>query len=196
MSDPYVPVSQADIPQSPPPQAPMPTPTQQERALQQPGIHSGLPVAGINHYSSGLQPAENYPITAKSEYMSPASQVAVRRPQGYRPDDASGVRQIYRGPEYGQPAQDGSGSGSAHTPTPVRNQPVPIPVSSNDARGLAARRGRGSRQCFAAGPADAGRKTAHRSSAPAAANRDSSTSSGCCSRKSRGACFDAVNLVR
>ena len=129
MSDPYVPVSQADIPQSPPPQAPMPTPTQQERALQQPGIHSGLPVAGINHYSSGLQPAENYPITAKSEYMSPASQVAVRRPQGYRPDDASGVRQIYRGPEYGQPAQDGSGSGSAHTPTPVRNQPVPIPVA-------------------------------------------------------------------
>jgi cellulose synthase operon protein YhjQ len=128
MSDPYTPVSQAEIPQSPLPKAQMPAPTQQER-LQRPGVDSGLPLTGVNRYSSGSQPAENYPVTAKPEYMSPASQVAVRRPQGYRPDDASGVRQIYRGPEYGQPSQEGSGTASAQTPTPVRNQPVPIPVA-------------------------------------------------------------------
>jgi hypothetical protein len=27
-----------------------------------------------------------------------------RRPQGYTPDDASGVRQIYRGPDYDEPS--------------------------------------------------------------------------------------------
>ena len=119
MSDPYTPnASQAEIPQTLPSQAPLPTPpspVQEERPS----------ATVLDRYRSDSHPIENYPAAAKPEYMSPASQVSVRRPQGYSPDDASGVRQIYRGPEYGLPPQDDSGVKS----TPVRNRPVPIPVA-------------------------------------------------------------------
>ena len=129
MSDPYTPTaSPADIPQTLPSQAPLPArpePAQQARPVQSPVVAADPIETGLNRYSSGSQPVENYPAAAKSEYMSPASQVSVRRPQGYSPDDASGVRQIYRGPEYGLPPQDDSELKSA----PVRNRPVPIPVA-------------------------------------------------------------------
>ena len=129
MSDPYTPTaSEPQIPSALPSQAPLPartTPVQEERPLQRPAGASAPSEAGLNRYGSGTRPVENYPAAAKPEYMSPASQVSVRRPQGYSPDDASGVRQIYRGPEYGQPPQDDSGL----KPAPVRNRPVPIPVA-------------------------------------------------------------------
>ena len=101
------------------------TPVPEERPVQRPVAAAAPYEAGLNRYSLGSQSVENYPVAAKSEYMSPASQVSMRRPQGYSPDDASGVRQIYRGPEYGLPPQDDSVARSA----PVRNRPVPIPVA-------------------------------------------------------------------
>ncbi len=129
MSDPYTPTSsEPQIPSGLPSQAPLSartTPVQEERPVHRPAGASTPSEAGLNRYGSGARPVENYPAAATPEYMSPASQVSVRRPQGYSPDDASGVRQIYRGPEYGQPPQDDSGL----KPAPVRNRPVPIPVA-------------------------------------------------------------------
>jgi cellulose synthase operon protein YhjQ len=130
MSDPYTPnASQAEIPQTLPSQAPLPERAplvQEERPVQRPVVGPNSCEDGLNRYSSGSQPVESYPAAAKPEYMSPAaSQVSVRRPQGYSPDDASGVRQIYRGPEYGLPPQDDSGA----KPALGRNRPVPIPAS-------------------------------------------------------------------
>ncbi len=127
-SDPYTPIaSETQIPPTLPSQAPLPTRAthvQKERIVQRSTVASTSSGPVLNRYSPGSQPVENLPVT-KPEYMSPASQVSVRRPQGYSPDDASGVRQIYRGPEYGQPPQDDSGLKSA----PVRNRPVRIPVA-------------------------------------------------------------------
>ena len=64
---------------------------------------------------------------------------AARRPQGYRPDDASGVRQIYRGPEYdapvieytsGEPARSSpQAEGDRTTSVPTRTQ-RPNPVTN------------------------------------------------------------------
>jgi cellulose synthase operon protein YhjQ len=49
------------------------------------------------HSRPALQPAV---APAASDRPAPANQpVSSRRPQGYHPDDASGVRQIYRGPD-------------------------------------------------------------------------------------------------
>ena len=52
---------------------------------------------------------------APQTQATPAAAPA-RRPQGYRPDDASGVRQIYRGPEFETPR--------ANTSAPSGRQPV------------------------------------------------------------------------
>ena len=43
-----------------------------------------------------------------------------RRPQGYRPDDASGVRQIYRGPDYDAPQTDTATAGPVRQYIPVQ----------------------------------------------------------------------------
>ncbi len=64
------------------------------------------------------------PILAPStsSAAAPAAPVAVRRPQGYRPDDASGVRQIYRAPELS--------TASARRVSPAlarEQQPLPTP---------------------------------------------------------------------
>jgi cellulose synthase operon protein YhjQ len=53
------------------------------------------------------------------EQRVPVQQANPRRPQGYRPDDASGVRQIYRGPDYDAPSTETS------TADPVR-QYIPV----------------------------------------------------------------------
>ncbi len=129
MSDPYTPnVSDAQNSQTTPSQAPLPTratPLREERPVQAPAVAASQAEVVVSRYSSSSQPVENNPVAARSEFMSPASQVSVRRPQGYSPDDASGVRQIYRGPEYGLPPQDDSGVVLGQG----RNRPVPIPGS-------------------------------------------------------------------
>ena len=85
----------------------------------------------------------------------PTIPAPARRPRGYRPDDASGVRQIYRGPEFDQsrpseplrqmipvrpgPAFDGSRPAQTsqvqpqlsdyHTPMPPATEPLTAPTS-------------------------------------------------------------------
>jgi cellulose synthase operon protein YhjQ len=126
MSDPYTPtMSQTNLPQTLASQAPLPVQAAPEPRPVQPVVATAPLSTGLNRYSSDSQPVENNPAAAKAEYMSPASQVSVRRPQGYSPDDASGVRQIYRGPEYGAPPKDDS----RNAPAPGRNRPVPIPAT-------------------------------------------------------------------
>jgi cellulose synthase operon protein YhjQ len=67
----------------------------------------------------------------QSERRPPADAAAPRRPQGYRPDDASGVRQIYRGP-------DDSSQAEYTTPDPIRysipvqNRAVSVSAESQD----------------------------------------------------------------
>ena len=130
VSDPYTPSeTPTQIPPSLPsqaPLAPLATPVRQEYRAQEPVIVSAPLEARLNRPGSspGSQPVENSSAADRPEYMSPASQVSVRRPQGYSPDDASGVRQIYRGPEY----TDDAGS-SEKSRAPGRNRPVPIPAA-------------------------------------------------------------------
>jgi cellulose synthase operon protein YhjQ len=61
-------------------------------------------------YSSGDRVFREYAdyssTSAQPERRVPVQQVVPRRPQGYRPDDASGVRQIYRGPDHETPKAD------------------------------------------------------------------------------------------
>jgi cellulose synthase operon protein YhjQ len=95
---------------------------------------------------------EREPFEASSFKFTPApaerpvseSQHTPRRPQGYHPDDASGVRQIYRGPDHDvlhaeytstNPARHSTTGPSRATPvspvfqevTPAIEQPVPSP---------------------------------------------------------------------
>src|ERR1700729_1336223 len=68
---------------------------------------------------------------AEPEPRVSAQNMTPRRPQGYRPDDASGVRQIYRGP-------DDSVQGEYTTPDstrqfiPKQNPAVPVPLTPQD----------------------------------------------------------------
>jgi cellulose synthase operon protein YhjQ len=80
MSDPYTPHAQ---------------PSAQERS--NPGIPAPL---SESRYPQAPDYANYSAIPAQQDRRTPApEQGSQRRPQGYRPDEASGVRQIYRGPE-------------------------------------------------------------------------------------------------
>jgi cellulose synthase operon protein YhjQ len=56
-------------------------------------------------------------LTARGESSS-----SQRRRQGYRPDDASGVRQIYRGPEYDAPQTERRATDSGRFPAPTQTR--------------------------------------------------------------------------
>ena len=73
--------------------------------------------------------ADYSPAPILPEQRVPVQQVTPRRPQGYRPDDASGVRQIYRGPDYdaSQPEPIAAEPVRQHIPLQSRLQPVPAP---------------------------------------------------------------------
>ncbi len=118
ISDPYTPQSQMQ-PRQLPTAAPSILP---ERAS---GSHRADPAP--RQSMPAPQPPELPRALSAVEYApaAPASQPAVpptRRPQGYRPDDASGVRQIYRGPEFDRPRE-------ADRQSPAR-QITPIPEFS------------------------------------------------------------------
>ena len=111
ISDPYTPQPQASVAPPPQPAAPPPIPSPLEPISQTPPV-SPIPPPPRSEmntsYAPPLKPAESVPVLPpvalpRSEYTSPASQVSQRRPLGYSPDEASGVRQIYRGPEFEMP---------------------------------------------------------------------------------------------
>jgi cellulose synthase operon protein YhjQ len=62
-----------------------------------------------------------HPAPIQPEQRVPASP---RRPQGYRPDNASGVRQIYRGPEYDATNTEPASAGPARQFIPVQRDPL------------------------------------------------------------------------
>ncbi|MBB5346009.1 cellulose synthase operon protein YhjQ/BcsQ [Tunturibacter empetritectus] len=118
-SDPYTPHAQTPTQAHPQPNHHPAT----EAALHQPAV------------SPQESPLSNDPIQP-SDPIQPEPRVYVkqnmtpRRPQGYRPDEASGVRQIYRGPDDSQAEYT--------TPDPIRhliptqNRAVPAPLLSQD----------------------------------------------------------------
>jgi cellulose synthase operon protein YhjQ len=67
---------------------------------------------------------EHSPASLLPEQRVPIQQVTPRRPQGYRPDDASGVRQIYRGPDYDAPNSDEASMEPVRHFIPVQRQPL------------------------------------------------------------------------
>ena len=69
------------------------------------------------------------PLAETSELLPPPPP---RRPQGYRPDDASGVRQIYRGPEFDQ-TRESARAVPARQLIPVQD-PAPAGRSSDEPR--------------------------------------------------------------
>jgi cellulose synthase operon protein YhjQ len=73
--------------------------------------------------SGRITPDSTTATPIQPEQRVPIQQVSPRRPQGYRPDDASGVRQIYRGPDYDAPLDP-----EYATAEPVRHF---IPVQRN-----------------------------------------------------------------
>ncbi len=98
ISDPYTPQSHA---QPRPPAAPQYAAAPTDRSpvpyrpasispSQEPAYNTPMPSppANLIEYAPNPQPAAD------------SAPPPARRPQGYRPDDASGVRQIYRGPEF------------------------------------------------------------------------------------------------
>lgn len=101
ISDPYTPQPQASVPLPPQPAALPSFLSPSEPESQTPSIpRSEMSTS----YALASKPAEAAPAPpaapAKLGYTLPSSQVSQRRPLGYSPDDASGVRQIYRGPEF------------------------------------------------------------------------------------------------
>jgi cellulose synthase operon protein YhjQ len=73
---------------------------------------------------SGSDPIHPEPRTFVKQNMTP------RRPQGYRPDEASGVRQIYRGPDDSQ-AEYTTFDPDRHS-IPMQNRAVPAAPLSQD----------------------------------------------------------------
>ena len=65
-------------------------------------------------------PAPSERHTSASRHTSP------RRPQGYHPDDASGVRQIYRGPDYDAMQVEYTSTSSPENSVPVERRAVPV----------------------------------------------------------------------
>ena len=65
-------------------------------------------------------PAPSERHTSASRHTSP------RRPQGYHPDDASGVRQIYRGPDYDAMQVEYTSTSSPQHSVPVERRAVPV----------------------------------------------------------------------
>jgi cellulose synthase operon protein YhjQ len=66
-------------------------------------------------------------VSAPSERpISISRHASSRRPQGYHPDDASGVRQIYRGPDYDAIQAEYTSTSSAGHSVPVERRAAPV----------------------------------------------------------------------
>ena len=113
----------------------------------QPGSGSAIPVErqAVSYRSSPSSlpqpPSSTSRDLASVEYAAPpqevsagapAPQAPARRPQGYRPDDASGVRQIYRGPEFESKRETGR-QPSTRQLVPPDPAPETKPASSRPA---------------------------------------------------------------
>ncbi|WP_213804930.1 cellulose synthase operon protein YhjQ/BcsQ [Granulicella sp. dw_53] len=101
----------------------------------------GVPVSETERVSEGS-------IESFAQYSARTS--GQRRPQGYRPDDASGVRQIYRAPESEEPKGEYVGAEPVRHLTPARvsykaydDDAFVSPAVTNPVRGVSEQAGRG-----------------------------------------------------
>ncbi len=92
-----------------------------ERSLRQPPAAPFEVNVGRYSPAPPATPSESTPASFRHEQ---ASQVSQRQPQGYSPDNASGVRQIYRGPDC-----DGPRDEETATEPPGRIRPVFVSVA-------------------------------------------------------------------
>ena len=73
------------------------------------------------------------PVPASSErHSSGGRHASPRRPQGYHPDDASGVRQIYRGPDYDAMQAEYTSTSSPQHSAPVERRAVPASAAFHE----------------------------------------------------------------
>src|SRR5207247_4966051 len=72
-------------------------------------------------------PAPSQRQTSSSRHTSP------RRPQGYHPDDASGVRQIYRGPDYDAIQVEYTSTSSTGHSVPVERRAAAVTAETKQA---------------------------------------------------------------
>lgn len=138
ISDPYTPQSHAQPRQAVSAQPPPPDP----RPVQHPADQAFRTEEQLPTAKPVRTPPQPPAAPAVVDYTpepqplppAPPSQPA-RRPQGYRPDDASGVRQIYRGPEFDLLPRDNVSSQPARQVIPIADRPQlpPQPSSSPSA---------------------------------------------------------------
>lgn len=117
-SDPYTAVSTAPAPVH---SNPKPQPTQG------PGAHntSSDDLRSIGDCERNeYRPYSSAP--APPERRSTGHQASTRRPQGYHPDDASGVRQIYRGPDLDAATGEYTSTSSSCRSIPAEGEAVPV----------------------------------------------------------------------
>lgn len=140
ISDPYTPQSLAQprpLPSQQPDPRPLPSQqpgSQSPSGQQTPATHAVLnpmtspyrsdppPTPAEPMYTAPPQPSPAIEYTPTPQPPPATSQQAAplsRRPQGYRPDDASGVRQIYRGPEF-ETSRESRRSSSARQAVPAQ----------------------------------------------------------------------------
>jgi cellulose synthase operon protein YhjQ len=75
------------------------------------------------------------PVPASSgRHNSGGRHISPRRPQGYHPDDASGVRQIYRGPDYDAMQAEYISTSSPQHSAPVERGAVPVSAAFQEMR--------------------------------------------------------------
>ncbi|MCU1247104.1 MAG: cellulose synthase operon protein YhjQ [Edaphobacter sp.] len=67
-----------------------------------------------------------------ARHSSGGRHTSPRRPQGYHPDDASGVRQIYRGPDYDAMQAEYTSTSSSQHSTPVERRAAPAPAAFHE----------------------------------------------------------------
>ncbi len=140
ISDPYTPQT---VTQTAPQTVTQPRPVV---PVQQPAASSAPEWTAPRHRAPAAPTTEPPPGLGQIEY-APAPQAnsappPPRRPQGYRPDDASGVRQIYRGPEFDLSRELAAASAPrqhAPTQTPLQSSPqertqIPAPPAYNPSR--------------------------------------------------------------
>jgi cellulose synthase operon protein YhjQ len=123
ISDPY---TVASASQAPVHSQPLLRPTTGPAALDQTAPPDELrPRDGSERHE--YRPYTTAPVSP--ERRASGGQGASRRPQGYHPDDASGVRQIYRGPDLAAQAEYTSTNSTRHS-IPADGRAVPVSAAS------------------------------------------------------------------
>jgi len=83
-------------------------------------------------YVPPTPPPTPAPVERRITESHQSHQTTTRRPQGYRPDDASGVRQIYRGPEYDVVQAEYTSTSSARSSAPGEGRAAQFHAASQE----------------------------------------------------------------